>query len=315
MAANEYYADTGNQNKDRLDTSPYSSSPTTDANKPLPAPGLYQGSFVPSHGIYNDEPSYASNHYSAQSIDNSYHQQSGKPNDDSTNTLPLNDSFSDNIPLTDRPQHGNAVPMPGGYDYDPERRGGKRPAGSFWVARPWFVYCMTAVHVAVFCFELAQNSKLTGSVIATKPQFNPMIGPSTDVLISIGARFAPCMRKVASFNNTDPTMLYPCPGRTDTILNCTLGEWCGFNGGNIPQEMGGTGPIGSLPNQWYRFIVPIFYHAGIVHLVLNMAMQILLGGMMEVEIGMVRFMIVYFCSGIFGFVLGGNLGAYGQPSV
>lgn len=36
---------------------------------------------------------------------------------------------------------------------------------------------------------------------------------------------------------------------------------------------------------------------------------------MEREIGVARFIIVYFSSGIFGFLLGGNLGNHGQPSV
>jgi membrane associated rhomboid family serine protease len=79
--------------------------------------------------------------------------------------------------------------------------------------------------------------------------------------------------------------------------------------------MGGKGPADSTPDQWYRFIIPIFYHAGLIHLAFNMFMQVTLGGDMEREIGMMRFIIVYFCSGIFGFVLGGNLGAHGQVSV
>jgi len=40
-------------------------------------------------------------------------------------------------------------------------------------------------------YELVRNKQLTGSVIATSPQFNYMIGPSSDVLINIGARFIP----------------------------------------------------------------------------------------------------------------------------
>jgi hypothetical protein len=40
-------------------------------------------------------------------------------------------------------------------------------------------------------YELVRNKQLTGSVIATSPQFNYMIGPSSEVLINIGARFIP----------------------------------------------------------------------------------------------------------------------------
>ncbi len=49
---------------------------------------------------------------------------------------------------------------------------------------------------AVMIYELIRNNALTGSPIATRPQFNYMIGPSPSVLINIGARFPPCMRNV-----------------------------------------------------------------------------------------------------------------------
>jgi hypothetical protein len=48
-----------------------------------------------------------------------------------------------------------------------------------------------AVMTCVMIYELVRNKQLTGSVIATSPQFNYMIGPSSDVLINIGARFIP----------------------------------------------------------------------------------------------------------------------------
>lgn len=50
--------------------------------------------------------------------------------------------------------------------------------------------------IGVMAYELVRNNALTGSVIATRPQFNYMIGPSPSVLINIGARFPPCMRNV-----------------------------------------------------------------------------------------------------------------------
>jgi len=60
------------------------------------------------------------------------------------------------------------------------------------------------------------------------------------------------------------------------------------------------------PNQWYRFIIPIFLHAGLIHIAFNMLLQLRLGVDMEREIGPLRFALVYFSSGIFGFILGGN---------
>ena len=43
----------------------------------------------------------------------------------------------------------------------------------------------------LMAYELVRNHSITGSVIATKPTFNYMIGPSPSVLINIGARFPP----------------------------------------------------------------------------------------------------------------------------
>lgn len=63
------------------------------------------------------------------------------------------------------------------------------------------------------------------------------------------------------------------------------------------------------PNQWFRFIIPIFLHAGIIHIGFNMLLQLTLGREMEIAIGPWRFALVYFSSGIFGFVLGGNFAA------
>jgi membrane associated rhomboid family serine protease len=115
------------------------------------------------------------------------------------------------------------------------------------------------------------------------------------------------------------TQILPNNTHVPTGLHFTLNARL-LNGvdltGDIPSDLpDGKGPKGSTPNQWYRFIIPMFYHAGLVHLAFNMFIQVWLGGDIEREIGPIRFMIVYFCSGIFGFVLGGNLGSRGQPSV
>ncbi|KAK5102859.1 hypothetical protein LTS08_003661 [Lithohypha guttulata] len=100
-----------------------------------------------------------------------------------------------------------------------------------------------------------------------------------------------------------PESPWPCPNTTSTATTdpnnkCTLGELCGMGGFDY-----------NHPNQWYRFITPIFLHAGIIHIGFNMLLQLTLGRDMEKAIGTVRFMIVYLSSGIFGFVLGGNFAA------
>lgn len=141
-----------------------------------------------------------------------------------------------------------------------------------------------------------------------------MIGPSPYVLINMGARYVPCMKNVDGIQNRNIKIDWPCPNTTSAdAADCTLSDLCGFGGvpnplydGNLDQE--------PEPNQWFRFIVPIFLHAGIIHIAFNMLLQLTLGKEMELMIGHVRYFLVYFAAGIFGFVLGGNYAAQGIAS-
>ncbi|RMD43853.1 hypothetical protein DV735_g1343, partial [Chaetothyriales sp. CBS 134920] len=172
--------------------------------------------------------------------------------------------------------------------------------GFFSTRKPWFVYCMTTVQIGVFVGQIIKNSMLTGSPIMIHPKFNPMIGPSTYVQINMGARFVPCMRTDPQIQGVEPPINWPCPNTTtsDTLAasnHCDLSELCGFGGLDNDN-----------PNQWFRFILPIFLHAGLIHIGFNMLLQLTMGKDMEQTIGTIRFALVYFSSGIFGFVLGGN---------
>ena len=149
---------------------------------------------------------------------------------------------------------------------------------------------------------------LTKTPIEIKPAFNPMLGPSPYVLINMGARYVPCMRKT---DQTLTDITWPCPNTTSADLNdphnsCKLNNLCGFGAGPYTDK--------SLPSQWFRFIIPMFLHAGFIHIGFNMLLQILLGGDMEREIGSIKFIIIYLSSGIFGFVLGGNYAPEGVAS-
>lgn len=161
---------------------------------------------------------------------------------------------------------------------------------------------------------------LTGSPIQTKPNFNIMIGPSPYVLINMGARFTPCMHNIKKVIEANPPVLdWPCPNTTTLGPNmptCSLSELCGMGSG-VPDQSGVTDfkDRSHEPNQWWRFIVPIFLHAGIIHIGFNMLLQWTLGRDMEKEIGPLRFALVYFSAGIFGFVLGGNYAPDGITSV
>ena len=50
----------------------------------------------------------------------------------------------------------------------------------------------------------------------------------------------------------------------------------------------------------FSFITPIFLHAGIIHLALNMLAQWFVSGQLEREMGTAGFFLVYFAAGIFG---------------
>ncbi|KAF2157292.1 rhomboid-domain-containing protein [Myriangium duriaei CBS 260.36] len=176
----------------------------------------------------------------------------------------------------------------------------------------WCCYFFSLVQIAVFIAELVRNGTLTGSPIEIKPSFNPMIGPSPYVLINMGARYQPCMHKMPNVNNT---ISWPCPSTTTnnaSATTCTLAQLCGFNGLNIPEIYGL--PNTAEPNQWFRFITPIFLHAGFIHIGFNLLLQLTLGRDMEIAIGSLRFALVYVSAGIFGFVLGGNFAANGIAS-
>ena len=143
-----------------------------------------------------------------------------------------------------------------------------------------------------------------------------MIGPSPYVLINFGARYQPCMHNMANIQNSSIPIYWPCPNATATTgasVSCSLSELCGFNGVPNP-HVGGNIHDKPAPNQWWRFIVPIFIHAGIIHIGFNLLLQLTMGRDVEKLIGSIRFTIVYFAAGIFGFVLGGNFAANGIAS-
>ena len=159
---------------------------------------------------------------------------------------------------------------------------------------------------------------LTKTPIEIHPQVNPMLGPSPYVLINMGARYVPCMKNVNGIQNSAQPLSFPCPNTTSSDVNspmnqCNLAQLCGFSPVPNP-HVNGLLTDKPEPNQWFRFIIPMFLHAGIIHISFNMLLQLTLGREMEEIIGPVRFLIVYLSSGIFGFVMGGNFAPSGIAS-
>lgn len=232
----------------------------------------------------------------------------------------------EDIPLQPQTPKGGPIPSaygvagppppqePDAFPLNPEGARPRRSRGSMWANIPWVTYTLSLIQISVFIAEIVRMAILTGSPIETKPTFNPMIGPSPFLLINMGARYVPCMRIEANVQDGHITD-WPCPNSTSTTGACTLTELCGFQGSYPVPNPPAQGPIPSgtaAPNQWFRFITPIFLHGGFIHIAGNLCLQLLLGRDMEKIIGSVRFFIVYFSAGIFGFVLGAN---YAKPAI
>ncbi|RDA93491.1 hypothetical protein CP533_2668 [Ophiocordyceps camponoti-saundersi (nom. inval.)] len=269
----------------------------------LNKPGPY-GASSSSPGLYQDT---------------SYYGPGPSPGPHMAESIPLQDhpASSKNDGVTD---HVYDALGPDGNARPPSRRRSKGKIrigelGMFGANRkriPWVVYFFTVIQVAVFVAEIVKNGILTGSPIMIKPQFNPMIGPSTQVMINMGARFVACMHNVPEIQGSTIPVLFLCPNATRNDQTCSLSEVCGFGG--VPNPTFNNATQTPEPNQWFRFITPIFMHAGLVHIGFNLLLQLTLAKEMEMAIGPMRFFLVYMSAGIFGFVLGGNFAAPALPS-
>ncbi|EMD60478.1 hypothetical protein COCSADRAFT_40121 [Bipolaris sorokiniana ND90Pr] len=339
MAANDYYNNNNNHNPNLY------GQPPDRNDAPLPAlPGNHtQTPVSPVGSPFDDRPhpvhTHSSGAMSGMPIDTTYSNTSYQPPTQYSSTAHINDPharqpdpFADQnaIPLQNQNRRNDGSPVR--YDNDPEFYGmgveprrrkssrKKKKKGLFNGGVTWVVYILTAVQVGVFIGELIKNGMLTGSPIQTKPNFNIMIGPSPYVLINMGARFTPCMHNIKRVIEANPPVLeWPCPNTTVITPNtpqCSLAELCGMGSG-VPDQSSVTDfkDRSHEPNQWWRFITPMFLHAGVIHIGFNMLLQWTLGRDMEKEIGPLRFALVYFSAGIFGFVLGGNYAPDGITSV
>lgn len=163
---------------------------------------------------------------------------------------------------------------------------------------PIFTWITTLVMLGVFIYELVRGHELSGSWIQTSP-FNPMIGPNYMALINMGSKFDPCIRETTQFPPS--SLLSNC---YTTEAECSVEQACGF---------GGFG--GQAPNQTFRFFTAIFLHAGVVHILFNLITHVQFGSEIERRLGLIRFIILYFVSGIWGFILSGVLSGLTMSSM
>ncbi|CAO1634750.1 unnamed protein product [Sympodiomycopsis kandeliae] len=169
---------------------------------------------------------------------------------------------------------------------------------------PIVSWVLSVAFVAVFVVGLIKAKQETGQAIQTHPYVNPMLGPSSQFQISFGARFVPCMRKVPA---VPTTLELPCLNASTkaTVSNsetCPLWEICGL-------------PDANSVGQSWRFVTPIFLHAGFVHIIFNLLVQLTLCSQIEKLLGSFYFVIIYIAGGIGGNLLGGNFGLVATPSV
>ncbi|KAG0158286.1 hypothetical protein PDIDSM_5799 [Penicillium digitatum] len=310
MASNEYYHTNIPQPPGYDHTVP----PKTDQ-----APHTVPGFGYASHSYNHGNPSAPYNGRESQqsfASDNEQYQTAGRSTE--------GDNYAENIPLKTNAQYGNnpdwmrqqtQYPLsPGGLE-ESQQRGVRKKKGFFSKKIAWVTYILTLAQIIVFILELVKNAQMTGSVIETKPTFNPMIGPSPYVQIYMGARYNPCMKNIKGIQDANHTIPWLCPNATSTMVTgtgCTLSDVCGFSGVPNP-HIGGSTDDQPSPNQWYRFIIPIFMHGGFIHIGFNLWVQVTMAADMERMVGMWRYTVTYFASGIW-FVLGGNYAAQLNPS-
>ncbi|KZT61287.1 rhomboid-domain-containing protein [Calocera cornea HHB12733] len=188
--------------------------------------------------------------------------------------------------------------------YPIEQRIENRRMGVMRQRWPILVPILTIAMIGAFIWELVLNAHFQGTAISFHPTVNYMLGPGGSTLINVGARYVPCMKDSPQI---PPTTQLACMNDTANPADilCPLATVCGF---------GGFG-ADDVPNQWFRFILPVFLHVGIVHILLNMVAQAFLCSYVERQVGSTAFLIIYFASGIFGNVLGGNFALIGLTSM
>lgn len=83
------------------------------------------------------------------------------------------------------------------------------------------------------------------------------------------------------------------------------------NGLCSAQDFCGSGQFSSagIPNQWWRFISPMFEHVGVIHLLFNLLFQCTAGFQLEREHGNWQIALIWLLSGVGGNIFGANFAA------
>ena len=98
-------------------------------------------------------------------------------------------------------------------------------------------------------------------------------------------------------------------GNADTCrnVNCFFGI-CGMFGTGISSIE--DFPNRAVPTQWWRWITALFFHAGIIHLIVVSAETLIVAGLVEHTAGFIRVMLIYFVTGVGGNMFGSIFSPY-----
>ncbi|CAO1615195.1 unnamed protein product [Jaminaea pallidilutea] len=187
-----------------------------------------------------------------------------------------------------------------------ERQIEKRRRGIGRQRWPVVTWVFALAYVVVFILELIRAKQQTGQAIQTKPYFAPMVGPNSEFLIAFGARYVPCMRKTPAVPLDTSLICLSATTSSSTTYDqsqiCPLWQICGL-------------PDAQTHGQQWRLVTAMFLHAGFVHIIFNLVVQLTLVAQIERLLGSVFFTIVYILGGLGGNLLGGNFGLVASPSV
>ncbi len=140
---------------------------------------------------------------------------------------------------------------------------------------------------------------------------NP-ICPDCMTTTSVGMRCPDCAGqktkvRTASSLRAEPTLTYALIALNVIVALGSMFSGAGAtSGGSTFVSDGGLSRLGIEQGEYWRLLTSGFLHAGLLHLLFNMFVLYILGGMLEPAIGRLQFGIIYFVSllaGAFGALL------------
>jgi len=101
------------------------------------------------------------------------------------------------------------------------------------------MYIITIIQVAALFFSLYKNYSTTGVWMVPLGE-NPMLGPYSGTLITLGARFLPCMRETEYSKLEDVECLTGIKSHFhDDPKVCSLADYCSFGMKPVKNQING----------------------------------------------------------------------------